>query len=364
MTGDARPRSGVRALRVSAADVARRAGVSAATVSYALNGKPGVSAEVRARVLATAAELGHSLDRYERAVEPEPSRVLGLVLTDISNPFYSEFSAGTIDIARDRGYEVFVAHTQESSPTLDTVVRTMIARRVDGMVLTSLHTDDGDAIRTLRRAGMPFVQVTRRIPGLRADFIGVDETALSADILRHLLGHGYTDLAIITGPRSSSSSAERARTFAATAAELGVPLPAHRRFIAFLNAEGGRRVAQHLVDADDVPRAIACGSDAIASGVIGTLREHDLRVPDDVAVTGIDGVFPGASMLAELTTVALARRTMARIAVEQLIRRIDGHGGGALDETVPHTLRIGTSCGCPRSLMTVPRRPPRAAGAR
>ena len=351
-------------MRVSAADVARRAGVSAATVSYALNGKPGVSAEMRARVLATAAELGHSLERYERAREPEPSRVLGLILTDISNPFYSEFSAGTIDIARARGYEVFVAHTQESSPTLDTVVRTMIARRVDGMLLTSLHTDDGDAIRTLRRAGMPFVQVTRRIPGLRADFIGVDETALSGDILRHLLGHGYADLAIVTGPRSSSSSAERARTFAATAAELGVPLPAHRRFIAFLNAEGGRRVAQHLVDADDVPRAIACGSDAIASGVIGTLREHDLRVPDDVAVTGIDGVFPGASMLAELTTVALARRTIARIAVEQLIRRIDGCGGSALDETVPHTLRIGTSCGCPRSLTTVPRRTHRPVGAR
>ena len=88
---------------------------------------------------------------------------------------------------------------------------------------------------------------------------------------------------------------------------------------------------------------------------------HPVRV---VAVTGIDGVFPGASMLAELTTVALARRTIARIAVEQLIRRIDGCGGSALDETVPHTLRIGTSCGCPRSLTTVPRRTHRPVGAR
>ena len=84
-------------------------------------------------------------------------------------------------------------------------------------------------------------------------------------------------------------------------------------------------------------------------------------MPDDVAVTGIDGIFPGASMLAELTTVVLSRRLMAQAAVEQLIRRIDGRGGGALTETVPHTLRIGTSCGCPRSVTAGSRRPGRRA---
>ena len=343
-------KTGIRTLRVSAADVARTAGVSPATVSYVFNGRPGVSEEMRERILAIAKEMGYPLDRH-RSLDREHTRVLGLILTDISNPFYSDVSAGTIDVARSHGYEVFVAHTQESSQMLATVVKTMITRRVDGVLLTSLHTDDGEVIRTLRRAAVPFIQVSRRIPELQADFIGFDETAVADEIFQHVVEHGYTDVAVITGPQSSSSSAARAAAYAAAAQRLGVPLPRHRRFTAYLTAYGGHRVAQHLIDAHDIPRAIVCGSDAIASGVIGTLREHELRVPDDVAVTGVDGVFPGLSMLAELTTITLPRRQLAERAVEQLIRRVNGVGGPAMDAVLPHSVRIGTSCGCLRPLI-------------
>jgi LacI family transcriptional regulator len=339
-------KTGIRALRVSAADVARVAGVSPATVSYVFNGRPGVSDEMRRRVLQIATEMGYSLDRHHARLDRERSRVLGLILTDIGNPFYADVSAGTIDAARAQGYEVFLAHTQESSETLASVVEAMIARRVDGVVLTVLHPDDGEVVRGLRRAGVPFIQVSRRIPKLRADYIGIDDVAAADEILRHVVDHGYTDLAVVTGPHSSSASGARAEAFLATARRLGIPLPPHRRFSAYLTAEGGNRVAQHLIDANDVPRAIVCGSDAIASGVIGTLRGHGRRVPEDVAVTGIDGAFPAASMFGELTTISVPRRRMAALAVEQLIRRIDGVGGPARDSIQPYRIRIGTTCGC------------------
>jgi LacI family transcriptional regulator len=347
---------GIRALRVSAADIAREVGVSSATVSYVLNQRPGVSVEMRTRVLDAARQLGYSLEPHQLPPEDARTQVIGLILADISNPYYAELSAGTIDAARVHGYEVFLAHTQESTETLASVVSTMIARRVDGIVLTVLHPDDGDIVRQLRRAGTPFVQLSRRIPNLRADFVGVDDRCTAAAILRHVVEvHQHSDVAVVTGPRNSSASATRAEAFVATAHELGLPLPPHRRFHTYLTAEGGHRVVQRMIADDDIPKAIVCGSDAVASGVIGALRGHGLSVPGDVAVTGIDGVFSAASMLAELTTVDLPRREMAALAVEQLNRRINGVGGPAQDFIQPHRLRLGTTCGCrPSALVSWP----------
>ncbi len=340
-------KTGIRALRVAAADVARAAGVSAATVSYVLNGRPGVSEseEMRQRVLKIAEEVGYPIDQHGARLRTQRTRVLGLIHPDISNPFYSDVSAGAIDAARAQGYEVFLAHTQENSQTLESVLRAMTARGVDGIIFTVLHPDDGERIRELRRANIPFIQLSRRIPNLRADYVGVDDVAGADTILRHVVGHGYHDVGIVTGPRNSSASATRAESFIATAKKLGLPLPGNRRFNAYLSEEGGHRVVKHLIADNDIPRALVVGSDAVASGVIGALRAG-LRVPDDVAVTGYDGGFPAESMLAELTTVSLPRKHMAMLAVQQVIRRIEGSGGPVRDIIQPFRIRIGTSCGC------------------
>jgi LacI family transcriptional regulator len=339
-------KTGIRAERVAAADVARASGVSAATVSYVLNGRPGVSEEMRRRVLRVAADVGYPLDQHAARPKPQWTRVLGLIHPDISNPFYSDVSAGAIDAARAQGYEVFLAHTQENAHTLESILHAMTARGVDGIVFTVLHHDDGERIRELRRTKLPFIQLSRRIPNLRADFVGVDDIAGAEMILRHILGHGYQDVCVVAGPRNSSASAARAESFATTARKFGLRLPNNRRFNADLNEEGGHRVVEHLLDTDDLPQALVAGSDAIASGVIGSLRAHGIRVPEDVAVTGFDGVFAAASMPAELTTVSLPRKHMAMVAVEQVIRRIEGAGGPVRDFIHPFHIRIGTSCGC------------------
>lgn len=343
-------KAGIRGMRVSAADVARAVGVSPATVSYVLNNRPGVSSEMRALVLEAAREIGYPLEPHQGQNINERTSVIGLILHDISNAFYTEVSAGAIDAARAKGFEVFLAHTQESKETLAQVVETMISRRVDGIVLTVLHPDDGDIVRRLRGVGTPIIQLSRRIPDLGADFVGVDDISVSDDILRHIVQvHGYTDIAVVTGPRNSSASSTRAAGFVATAKALGIDLPPRRRFSAYLADEGGNKVVRRMIDDNDIPRAIVCGSDAIASGVIGALRWHGYRVPDDVAVTGVDGVYSPLSMLAELTTVSLPRREMARTAVDQLIRRIDGAGGPPKEFIAAHHIRTGTSCGCARS---------------
>lgn len=195
--------------RVSAADVARAVGVSPATVSYVMNGRSGVSEETRARVLEVAEELGHTSSARANRLRSHQSRVIGLVLTDIANPFYTEIAAGTIDAARARGYEVFLAHTQEDPDTLRSVVDAMIARQVDGVVVTVLHPDDGDVVRSLRSARIPLIQLSRRIERVDADFVGIDDRAAASEMMEHVLWHGYQDIVTIVGPRTSSASAAR-----------------------------------------------------------------------------------------------------------------------------------------------------------
>ncbi|MHB1164109.1 MAG: LacI family DNA-binding transcriptional regulator [Candidatus Nanopelagicales bacterium] len=331
---------------VSAADVARAAGVSTATVSYALNGRPGVSPRTRARILELAATMGHAPTSRISQLQSQKTRVLGLIITDIANPFYTEIAAGIIDAARGQGYEVFLAHTQESQDVLASTIDSMIERRVDGVVLAVLHFDDGNVIRALRRAHMPFVQLSRRIGQVDADFVGIDDGAAAAEMMEHVLQHGYEDVATITGPRNSSASAAREDAFAAVARGRGIENFGNRRLRSYLSQDGGLRAVQRLLASDTLPRALVCGSDAIAWGVLGGLRTHGVRVPEEVAVTGFDGLVPDVAAIIQLTTIVQPRREMATRAVELLVRRLGGAGGAAQSAVLGHQLRIGTTCGC------------------
>lgn len=334
--------------RVSAAQVARAAGVSTATVSYVMNGRGGVSAQTRSHVLDVAQQLGHTSSVRADQLRAQRTRVIGLVLTDIANPFYAEIAAGAIDAARARGYEVFVSHTQEDSDTLRSITEAMITRQVDGVVLTVLHPDDGDVIRALRSAHIPFVQLSRRIDSIAGDFVGIDDFTAAAQMMEHVVEHGYTDIVTITGPRTSSASAGREAGFVSVTDRHGLRGVGGRGITTYLSEAGGAQAVEQLLSSKVLPRALVCGSDVIALGVISALRSNNIRVPHDVAVTGFDGLFPGASSLVELTTVRQPRRELAEQALELLVRRIDGVGGSFQSVLRAHELRIGVTCGCTR----------------
>lgn len=334
--------------RVSAAQVARAAGVSTATVSYVMNGRAGVSAETRSHVLEVAQQLGHTSSVRADQLRAQRSRVIGLVLTDIANPFYAEIAAGAIDAARGKGYEVFVSHTQEDPGTLRSITEAMIARHVDGVVLTVLHPDDGDVIRSLRSAHIPFVQLSRRIESIAGDFVGIDDFTAATQMMEHVVEHGYTDIVTITGPRTSSASAAREAGFRSVTDRHGLRASNERGITTYLSEAGGAQAVQQLLSSKVLPRALVCGSDVIALGAISALRINNIRVPQDVAVTGFDGLFPGASSLVELTTVRQPRRELAEQALDLLVRRIAGVGGSFQSVLRAHEMRIGTTCGCSR----------------
>lgn len=328
---------------VSAASLARRLGVSSAAVSYALNGRPGVSENLRRRILdeARAAGVPVAVDAQEK----QGTLVFGLILADISNPFYAELATSVTDVGRARGIEVFLTSVRDHPESAEGAVRALIRHDVDGVIITSLDADNAAVCRPLRAAGIPFVLVSRRLANMEADFVGINDYAAGRDIMAHVLADGHDRIAIIAGRRSSTASRQRLAGFLAQMRSGGVQ-PRHEWIISGgLNEDNGARATEYLLDLGDLPDAIVCGTDAIAFGVISTLASHGVRVPEDVAVTGFDGLSAARSPMLDLTTIVQPRQEMAVNALRLLSLRQGGGGGAPQAITCTHQLHVGTSCG-------------------
>ncbi|UUL76978.1 LacI family transcriptional regulator [Pseudarthrobacter sp. Fe7] len=253
--------SGPRPAPVSAAAVARAAGVSPATVSYALNGKGGVSVETRRRIIGVANELGFRPRKSSSFSDPLRTRVVGLILPNIINPMYPRWAQGIISAAAESGYEVFVATTQDDAATLAQVTATLANRNVDGVILAAALREDATALRTLRTARIPYVCLSRRADFLQGDFVGIDDDAAATLLMEHMLGHGYRDIATVVGPRFSTASLTREQAFVRTAAAAGVTISGEWKISTRVNNEGGRLAAERLFSSAKAPRAVVCGSD-------------------------------------------------------------------------------------------------------
>lgn len=338
-TGSGRP--------ASAAAVARAAGVSPATVSYVMNGQPGVSEKTRQRVLRMARELGHRPKAGAKVPGVRRNHVIGLVVPNVINPMFPRWAQGVVGRAAETGYEVFLASTDDDHEVLERTVRAMIARRVDGLILTSIAREEVSALHQLRAARVPYVQLSRRSDFVTADFVGIDDTGAAQQLMSHLVEHGRARIATVVGPRFSSASAARERSFLATAQELGRPVPPQWRISTRLHNLGGREAAATLLEWDPVPEVIACGSDELAIGVIEYLIKHGLRVPEDVLVCGFDGLPHSRSELVGLTSVVQPQIEMAHTAFDVLQQRLDNPSALVQTHILPHQIWIGRTCGCP-----------------
>ena len=189
-------------------DVAERAGVSVAAVSYALNGAPGVSEETRARILEAAEELEYRPNRIATSLRSGEAKVFGLMVPDLANPFSSELAAGVLRAASGGGYGVFVSQAEPGAPpggSLDFLLEHQVA----GLVLSSLVDQDHDLLVELLRRKVPIVQVIRRVEDVETDFVGIDDIAAGKVVIKHLVGLGRTDVAVIAGPQNSSAQRHR-----------------------------------------------------------------------------------------------------------------------------------------------------------
>lgn len=342
---DKREAGAIRCGRVTLADVATAAGVSRAAASYVINGKPGVSDATRERVLAVAAQLGFRPNRLARGLRNGHTKAIGLLLADVSNPFYPEIAAGVLDAAQTLGYEVFLSHTGDDPRRQASEAYALLDHRCDGLIFTTLTCADRHLLEQLSRHGVPFVQVVRRVPGIIADFVGIDDEAGGRTAAEHLLRLGHRDIALVAGPRQSSASRARAHGLCKTLTSHGIALAPGRCIESSLTRDGGYQAGRRLLEGRPVPHAIACGNDVIALGVIDALIDAGLRVPRDVAVIGYDDMSFASSRMVELTTVRQPRHQMGLEAARLLVNKIRDPDSPPSELILPHQLVARRTCG-------------------
>ncbi|GAB4305355.1 MAG: LacI family DNA-binding transcriptional regulator [Candidatus Bipolaricaulota bacterium] len=308
---------------VTIKDIARAAGVSPATVSRALNDSPLLREETKARICRLAVELGYEKNELARGLVKGASGAIGLVIPDITNPFFADIARGVEEVARIRGYGVLLC-TTEGDPELERSHLHLLRRkRVDGLLLTSVTAEDPH-LEALVRENVPFVLVSRLVRALDAPFVVGDDRHGARLAVEHLISIGHRKIGFIGGPKDVQPSQDRMEGYQRVLAEQGLPLRRGWAVFASFTQDAGREWGRALLSRKDRPTAIFAANDLIALGVMEAAEELKLQIPEDLSLVGYNNISYAALPRIQLTTVAQPTLAMGRIAAEYLLDVIGG----------------------------------------
>lgn len=297
--------------------VAKRAKVSTATVSRVLNNAGVVKSSTRARVLKAVEDLRYHPNLHARSLAGGKSYTLGVVLSNMENPFFFDIYKTIEADARARGYDVVVANTNYQSEQLVTSIRLMIGRRVAGLALIVSEMEPA-LIEELTATRIPVVFYDVGTPKRNITNIRINYRRGIEKVVHYIYSLGHRRLGFIGHHATLGPINERLNAVLETVA-LYSPALEVRTAADADSLEGGRQAARTLLDSGFAPTAIICVNDITAAGALREIREHGLRVPQDVSVTGFDNIKLSEFCYPPLTTVQIPREQIGHIVCERLI---------------------------------------------
>lgn len=305
---------------VTVHDVARRSGVSIATVSRTLREPHRVSDDTRERVLAAVDELGYRPNRAARSLRRGRTGVIALVVPDIENPYFSSLTKGAQATSREHGYGLVVVDTTERADVEDDEIRALLSQ-IDGAILVSSRLSDDQLAEV---AGLTTSVLINRSLGERSPAtptVTIDESAAATAAVGHLYDLGHRRLVYVGGPERSWSQARRSRGIREAVARLpGVEL--REVGPSMPTSAGGRSVAEAALESD--PTAVIAYNDLVALGLLARWSESGVRVPHDVSLLGFDNTYVAELSSPRLSSVGADLRALGDAAVDLLLARIDG----------------------------------------
>lgn len=304
-------------------EIAKRASVSLSTVSRALSGHPHVRPETRRRVLEAARELNYDLDRLRKDKLMISHPLLGLLLPDVTTPFYSQMLHSVHQAVFSRGCDMVLYVGTGYSPS-EVIERISQARHLSGIiVVTPRHGED----ESLRKLGteLAVVVLDHRAEGSGFPHVTVDNLRAAHRAVSHLVERGRRRIAIITGPLHIQSAMDRLRGYRLALEEAGIPFDPGLVQEGNFHQNTGYEITRSWIDsATPMPDAIFCSNDLMALGALQALRERGLSVPGDVALVGFDDLPVARTTTPMLTSVAQPIQEMADTAVRLVLRLIQG----------------------------------------
>lgn len=303
-------------------DVARRADVSITTVSHVLNGTRKVADPTQTRVLAAIEELGYRHNLVARSLKTQRTFTIGLLLSDIQNPFFTAVVRGVEDLALARGYHLFLCNTDEDPEREDDYLRELGKKQVDGLIVASAAPRE-DPAEQLQSQSVPLLLMDREVRGVRADTIRVDNRRGMQLIAEHLVGLGHRRVGLVSGPLDKVSGYERYEGLHDALVGHGVELhPSLVRFGDF-RLEGGKSGTLELLSSSEPPTALVVANNQMTLGALFALKELRLVVPRDISIVGFDDTEWAPLVSPPLTTVAQPAYEMGVEAASMLLDRVE-----------------------------------------
>jgi DNA-binding LacI/PurR family transcriptional regulator len=326
-------------------EVAKRANVSTATVSRTINKSESVTPETAQRVWEVIRELRYFPNTHARSLASSRSRILGLIVSDVTNPFFPELIQGFEDVAVQHGYELFISSTRYDPARMALAVRRMLERTVEGV---AIMTSEMDPFLTEQMAfrKLPLVFLDVGTSGDGISNVVVDYEQGINEAVRYLLELGHTRVAFISGPLSLKSAGIRRSAFLRCLTERGIIEDERLVVEGDHTIDGGFRSMAGLLEHNPSPTAVLTSNDLTAIGALRAVRHMGRQVPGDVSVVGFDDIHLAEFTEPPLTTIRLSREELARKAFGALLREIQSEPSATGEDLrVSTRLIIRNSCG-------------------
>ncbi|NGP45445.1 LacI family transcriptional regulator [Bacillaceae bacterium SIJ1] len=304
-------------------DIAKLANVSTMTVSRVINQKKNVSKETREKVEQAIQELNYVPNTIAQSLQANRMKTLALLVTDITNPFFTQMTRGAEDEANKQGYQLLLCNTDENIAKEKSYILALLGKRIDGVMLVPSGDESLDSISSLRQAGVPFTLLDRNIRGIECSHVTGDSKEGTRQLVQHLIDQGHRRIAMIHAPLNISTSRERNEAYKATLRANG--LSVDKRLIVeshyHLSKQSNTWSFLQMEPAER-PTAVVAANNFIADQLLKTLADHDLTISEDIAVACFDELLLPSYIEPFLTTVSQPPYAMGQRAVECILEQI------------------------------------------
>lgn len=324
---------------VTIKDIAKKAGVSHTTVSRALNGNPAISEKTALGIRDIALEMGYLASAAARGLKTNRSRVLGVIVSRIDNPYFGEIVQGIEETVHPAGYSIFIASSNQDSEHERTIIQAFGEHRVDGVIIGSISFNREHS-NMLHSYGIPIVVINNQSPNEYHHSIAHDDVYGARQVTRHLVELGHRRIAYLGNELAKRINRDRENGLKKEAAEASILIPPE--YLVGLSGgeiEHGEKGMEDLLQRKEYPTAVFCFNDLMAIGALKVLHKHGLRVPEDISVAGFDNISYSAYTTPALTTFDQPKRLIGAEAANMLLELVN-HAQAGTASVIPATRTI------------------------
>lgn len=307
-------------MSITIVDIAERMGVSYTTVSRALNGKKGVSEKKRLEIVEEAKKMGYQPNAIAQGLVNKSTRTIGLVIPDITNPFFPDVARGVEDASRKAKYNVFLCNSNWEANREKEILEALRQNRVDGIII---NPNSYSNIEFLNMLKIPTVYLNTKVDEGESTYIGIDNVKGAIIAVEHLIACGYKRIAYVGGTIKSYSNNQRVKGFMMTFDNKGIEIDPTLVVNGDFTTESGYELTKKLLLSDNPPDAVFAGNDIIALGVLECAQELKLDIPREFGIVGFDDIYASSLPQIQLSTIAMPKYFLGKKAFELLLDKIN-----------------------------------------